>query len=121
MAKIVGDSEPESARTSPNLVPRAEVRSNALVAAIVGPIVAIQPHEARIKRFLGVAAKASRARASHRQSSRRRMGRQRRRVSLDATIRFEGRSYSVPFRWAEREVEVRGCAEVVQVWAEGQI
>ena len=46
---------------------------------------------------------------------------QRRRVGRDATVRFEGRTYSVPFRLAEREVEVRGCAEVVQVWADGQI
>jgi len=45
----------------------------------------------------------------------------RRRVGLDATVRFEGRSYSVPFRFAEREVEVRGCARVVQVLADGQV
>jgi len=46
---------------------------------------------------------------------------QRRRVGLDATVRFEGRTYSVPFRLAAREVEVRGCAAVVQVWADGRI
>ena len=46
---------------------------------------------------------------------------QRRRVSLDATVRFEGRTYSVPFAWAEREIEVRGCARVVQLWAEGKV
>ena len=44
---------------------------------------------------------------------------QQRRVGLDATVRFEGRTYSVPFRHAEREIEVRGCAEQVQMWADG--
>jgi hypothetical protein len=44
-----------------------------------------------------------------------------RRVGRDATVRFEGRTYSVPFRLAETVVEVRGCARVVQVWAEGQV
>jgi transposase len=46
---------------------------------------------------------------------------QRRRVGLDATVRFEGRTYSVPFAYAQREVEVRGCARVVQLWADGQV
>jgi transposase len=46
---------------------------------------------------------------------------QQRRVGRDATLRFEGRTYSVPFRYAEREVEVRGCAEQVQMWADGQV
>jgi hypothetical protein len=46
---------------------------------------------------------------------------QRRRVGLDATVRFEGRTYSVPFRYAQREVEVRGCARVVQLWADGKV
>jgi Mu transposase, C-terminal domain len=46
---------------------------------------------------------------------------QRRRVALDATVRFEGRTYSVPFPYAQREVEVRGCAAVVQLWAEGKL
>lgn len=46
---------------------------------------------------------------------------QRRRVGLDATVRFEGRTYSVPFAFAQREVEVRGCARVVQLWAEGRM
>jgi len=45
---------------------------------------------------------------------------QRRRVGLDATVRFEGRTYSVPFVYAERELEVRGCAEVVQMWIDGK-
>jgi transposase len=44
-----------------------------------------------------------------------------RRVGVDATVRFEGRTYSVPFAWAAREVEVRGCTRTVQVWAEGQL
>jgi transposase len=44
-----------------------------------------------------------------------------RRVGRDATVGFEGRTYSVPFRFADQVVEVRGCAAVVQVWAEGQI
>jgi hypothetical protein len=44
-----------------------------------------------------------------------------RRVGRDATVRFEGRTYSVPFRLAETVVEVRGCARVVQVWAEGRV
>jgi len=46
---------------------------------------------------------------------------QSRRVGLDATVRFEGRTYSVPFPYAQREVEVRGCAAVVQLWAEGKL
>lgn len=45
----------------------------------------------------------------------------RRRVAIDATVRFEGRTYSVPFRYAGQEVELRGCAQTVQAWAEGQI
>ena len=44
-----------------------------------------------------------------------------RRVGRDATVRFEGRTYSVPFRLAATVVEVRGCARVVQVWAEGRV
>jgi len=46
---------------------------------------------------------------------------QRRRVGLDATVRFEGRTYSVPFQHAQQEVEVRGCARVVQLWADGKM
>ncbi len=42
-------------------------------------------------------------------------------VGRDATVRFEGRTYSVPFALAESAVEVRGCARVVQVWSEGQV
>lgn len=44
-----------------------------------------------------------------------------RRVGRDAIVAFEGRTYSVPFRFADQVVEVRGCAATVQVWAEGGI
>jgi hypothetical protein len=44
-----------------------------------------------------------------------------RRVAVDSTVQFEGRTYSVPFRFADQVVEVRGCASTVQVWTEGQI
>lgn len=37
------------------------------------------------------------------------------RVEIDATVRFEGRTYSVPFVYIEREVELRGCTRTVQV------
>ena len=43
-----------------------------------------------------------------------------RRVSRDCLVSFEGRRYSVPFPWIGRQVEVRGTAEDVVVWAEGQ-
>ena len=36
-------------------------------------------------------------------------------VHKDCTIRFEGRTYSVPYRYAGKTVEVRGCNEVVQI------
>jgi transposase len=36
-------------------------------------------------------------------------------VGPDCTVAFESRSYSVPFHLMGRRVEVRGCAEVVQV------
>jgi len=36
-------------------------------------------------------------------------------VHKDCTVRFEGRSYVVPFAYAGREVEVRGCSGSVQV------
>lgn len=42
-------------------------------------------------------------------------------VHADCTVNFEGRSYSVPFVLCGRRVEVRGCAEVVQVLHEGRI
>jgi transposase len=44
-----------------------------------------------------------------------------RRVSREATLSFEGRTYSVPFRFADQMVEVRGCTATVQMWAEGQV
>ena len=44
---------------------------------------------------------------------------QRRRVQRDATVRFEGRTYSVPFAHAGQELEVRGCARTVQMLADG--
>ena len=40
-----------------------------------------------------------------------------RKVAEDCTVRFEGRTYSVPFRRMGRQVEVRGCVEVVQIFA----
>ena len=42
-------------------------------------------------------------------------------VGSDCTIPFEGRSYTVPFAYAEEPVEVRGCAEKVQILAEGVV
>jgi transposase len=42
-------------------------------------------------------------------------------VQRDCTISFEGRTYSVPFVLCGQVVEVRGCAEVVQVWHTGQV
>lgn len=36
-------------------------------------------------------------------------------VHKDCTIRFEGRTYAVPFRYAYGRVEVRGCSGVVQI------
>jgi len=44
-----------------------------------------------------------------------------RRVSREATVSFEGRTYSVPFHLADTLVEVRGCAATVQVFTGGQI
>jgi hypothetical protein len=36
-------------------------------------------------------------------------------VHKDCTVHFEGRTYVVPFIYAGRDVEVRGCSGVVQV------
>ena len=36
-------------------------------------------------------------------------------VHKDATIRFEGRTYTVPFAYVHRTVEVRGCSGFLQV------
>jgi len=44
-----------------------------------------------------------------------------RRVGRDCLVAFEGRQYSVPFEFVERSVEVRGCAQVVQVLADARI
>jgi transposase len=44
-----------------------------------------------------------------------------RRVGLDATVHFEGRTYSVPFRYAGQALELRGCARTVQAWADGRV
>jgi len=38
-----------------------------------------------------------------------------RQVGKDASVKFEGRTYIVPFRYAGKQVEVRGCSGVVQV------
>lgn len=45
------------------------------------------------------------------------------RVHKDATIRFEGRTYSVPFQYAHGSIEVRGCNGFLQVVdrSDGQI
>jgi hypothetical protein len=42
-------------------------------------------------------------------------------VADDCTVAFEARRYSVPFALLGRRVEVRGCAHVVQVAADGRI
>lgn len=42
-------------------------------------------------------------------------------VHRDCTVNFENRTYSVPFVLVGRQVEVRGCAEVVQVVHEGRV
>lgn len=42
-------------------------------------------------------------------------------VQRDCTVHFEGRSYGVPFAHVGRRVEVRGCAEKVQIVAEGSV
>jgi len=42
-------------------------------------------------------------------------------VHKDCMVRFEDRSYPVPFPWVGQRVEVRGCAGKVQILAEGRI
>lgn len=42
-------------------------------------------------------------------------------VHRDCLVHFEGRSYPVPFAYAGRMVEVRGCARTVQIVADGRI
>ena len=44
-----------------------------------------------------------------------------RRVQRDCTVSFEGRVYSVPFPLCGLVVEVHGCADLVQVWHDGQV
>jgi transposase len=43
-----------------------------------------------------------------------------RQVAHDCTVHFEGRTYSVPFAWLGREVEVYGCAGEVEIWHRGE-
>jgi transposase len=38
-----------------------------------------------------------------------------------STVRFEHRTYAVPFAFVGRRVEVRGCATTVQVFADGHV
>ncbi len=42
-------------------------------------------------------------------------------VHKDCMVRFEQRSYAVPFVWVGQRVEVRGCAGKVQILAEGRV
>lgn len=42
-------------------------------------------------------------------------------VHKDCTVRFEDRTYTVPFDLVGQRVEVRGCAGKVQILAEGQV
>lgn len=41
-------------------------------------------------------------------------------VHRDCTVRFEGRAYTVPFALAGQAVEIRGCAQTVEIWSSGQ-
>lgn len=36
-------------------------------------------------------------------------------VHKDCTVRFEGRTYAVPFAYVRKTVEVRGCSETIQI------
>jgi len=42
-------------------------------------------------------------------------------VGKDCLVHFEGRSYCVPFRYVGQLVEVRGCAQTVEIWADGRL
>ena len=42
-------------------------------------------------------------------------------VQADCMVHFENRQYPVPFRFVGQPVEVRGCADTVQILAEGRI
>jgi len=44
-----------------------------------------------------------------------------RRVQRDSTVRFEGRTYSVPFHLVAKTVELHGCARMVQVLFDGKV
>ena len=44
-----------------------------------------------------------------------------RKVSIDCLVGFEGRQYTVPFRFVGRTVEVRGCAGRVQIVGDCQV
>jgi hypothetical protein len=44
-----------------------------------------------------------------------------RRVGVDCLVAFEGRSYSVPFALVGEAVEVRGCAERIQILAGARV
>ena len=44
-----------------------------------------------------------------------------RRVSRDCLVSFEGRRYSVPFAWVGRQVEIRGTAGEVVIYADAQV
>lgn len=41
-------------------------------------------------------------------------------VHRDCTVRFEGRTYTVPFDVVGQTVEVRGCAQTVDIWSAGR-
>ena len=42
-------------------------------------------------------------------------------VDKDCMVQFESRAYCVPFAHAYQLVEVRGCAQTVEIWAEGSL
>lgn len=42
-------------------------------------------------------------------------------VHKDCMVRFENRSYPVPFALVGQRVEVRGCAATVQILADGRV
>lgn len=44
-----------------------------------------------------------------------------RKVTEDCLVQFEGRSYGVPYRYWRQQVEVRGCALMVQIVADGRV
>lgn len=44
-----------------------------------------------------------------------------RQVDRDCLVGFEGRQYSVPFAWVERQVQVRGCGQEVRIYGQGEL